>query len=247
MRPLTQPWFACPSSQICKASGLDFRCAAPACADGVDNDSDGKRDYPNEPGCASPSDDDEADSSPLPACSDGLDNDSDGATDFPADTACAAASDLSEAAACLNGIDDDGDGQVDGLDPNCVGPTSDLEAVCTEPVAGLLGAALPWSVGAASSGQPSRLTANCGGSAASPEQVYEWTPPTTGSYVFEIVAGNYDTVLHLHEWTCVSPVLACDDDAGAGTLCGSRPRSPRAFRSRWSWTGTRWVTPAATP
>ncbi len=38
--------------------------SAPQCFDGLDNDGDGKIDYPNDPGCSSPNDDDETDSSP---------------------------------------------------------------------------------------------------------------------------------------------------------------------------------------
>ena len=66
----------------------------PACWNGVDDDEDGKTDYPADPGCASPVDTDETDPSPggggggggventLPLCSDGLDNDSDSLVDL---------------------------------------------------------------------------------------------------------------------------------------------------------------------
>ncbi|MFN2389105.1 MAG: choice-of-anchor P family protein [Actinomycetota bacterium] len=64
-------------------------CAAPKdlkeCEDGVDNDGDGKIDFPNDPGCESPKDDDERD---LKECEDGVDNDGDGKIDFPADPGC---------------------------------------------------------------------------------------------------------------------------------------------------------------
>jgi prepilin-type N-terminal cleavage/methylation domain-containing protein len=40
--------------------------AAPACSDGIDNDGDGKTDFPDDPGCASPSDTDETDPAPPP-------------------------------------------------------------------------------------------------------------------------------------------------------------------------------------
>ena len=40
---------------------------APACSDGVDNDGDGKTDYPSDPGCSSTSDNDETDPAPDPA------------------------------------------------------------------------------------------------------------------------------------------------------------------------------------
>lgn len=64
------------------------------CADGVDNDCDGRIDFGVDPGCASEEDDDEHGSA---ECDDGLDNDEDGDTDFqisspscdqPGDTNC---------------------------------------------------------------------------------------------------------------------------------------------------------------
>lgn len=67
------------------------------CQDGIDNDADGKVDYPNDPGCSSPTDVTEA---PNPACSDGLDNDGDGLVDYPNDPGCSGVRDDSEGVAC---------------------------------------------------------------------------------------------------------------------------------------------------
>jgi hypothetical protein len=63
----------------------------PACGDGVDNDGDGRADFPADPGCSGPSVGPED-----PACDDGLDNDRDGRIDL-ADPGCAAASGIREA------------------------------------------------------------------------------------------------------------------------------------------------------
>ncbi|MBS2021167.1 MAG: hypothetical protein JST92_02070, partial [Deltaproteobacteria bacterium] len=73
------------------------RCLT-ACSDGVDNDGDGKIDYPNDPACPSPQSDSEAkgDGWVMPACSDGVDNDGDGLVDFPADPSCVSAAGESE-------------------------------------------------------------------------------------------------------------------------------------------------------
>ncbi len=96
----------------------------PACSDGVDNDSDGFTDFPNDPGCTSAADTDETDP-PPPACSDGVDNDSDGFTDFPNDPGCTSAADTDETdppppAACADGVDNDSDGFTDfPADPGC--------------------------------------------------------------------------------------------------------------------------------
>ena len=65
------------------------------CSDRLDNDSDGKTDFPNDQGCKSASDDSEFPDAPN--CSDRLDNDSDGKTNFPADPGCDSAADDSEA------------------------------------------------------------------------------------------------------------------------------------------------------
>ena len=65
------------------------------CADGVDNDGDGKVDLAD-PGCASETDDDETDPPPPPAqCADGVDNDGDGKVDL-ADPGCANETDNDE-------------------------------------------------------------------------------------------------------------------------------------------------------
>jgi len=94
-----------------------------ACADGQDNDGDGKVDYPSDLGCSSAEDDTEA---PDPAaCSDSQDNDADGKTDYPSDPGCSSGNDTDEADPpkppfCSDGIDNDADGEVDyPADPGC--------------------------------------------------------------------------------------------------------------------------------
>lgn len=65
----------------------------PACRDRLDNDSDGRTDYPNDTGCT---DADDGTESPNPQCSDGVDNDGDGWTDYPNDPGCDSQRDTSE-------------------------------------------------------------------------------------------------------------------------------------------------------
>ena len=67
------------------------------CSDALDNDGDGKIDFPADAGCTSAEDNDETD---PPACSDGKDNDGDGAIDFPSDKGCTAADDTDETDPC---------------------------------------------------------------------------------------------------------------------------------------------------
>jgi|GEM_PF-2035409 len=67
----------------------------PACSDDIDNDGDGKVDFPADPGCASTEDSSEIDAL-KPACSDDIDNDGDGLVDFPEDPGCVNEADSAE-------------------------------------------------------------------------------------------------------------------------------------------------------
>ncbi|MEZ4402634.1 MAG: hypothetical protein R3B06_21615 [Kofleriaceae bacterium] len=91
---------SCPTSFACSGPAGTRTCQMAACADGMDNDGDGRTDYPADPGCVNSSDNDEADNCPsgpgCPQCSNGLDDDGDGQTDYPTDTSCVAASDNTE-------------------------------------------------------------------------------------------------------------------------------------------------------
>jgi len=104
-----------------------------ACNDGLDNDADGRIDYPNDSGCESPLDPAEEDPLIPRACSDGADNDGDGRIDFDHngngqrdgedDPGCDSAADDDESnlrlPECADGFDNDGDGKVDLDDSNC--------------------------------------------------------------------------------------------------------------------------------
>ena len=123
------------SSALALARYLPGGAAAlPQCADGGDNDADGRTDFPADPGCESATDDSEApDPALLAQCADGLDNDGDALTDYPADPGCESATDESEspdpAKQCADGLDNDGDALVDfGSDPGCESATDDSEA-----------------------------------------------------------------------------------------------------------------------
>lgn len=103
----------------------------PECSDFVDNDGDGKIDYPADSGCHSPNDDDERD---KPECSDGRDNDGDGKVDED-DPGCHTDGDPNDGddsyrpnhdderdqrkPECFDRKDNDGDGLEDEQDPGC--------------------------------------------------------------------------------------------------------------------------------
>ncbi len=113
------PALGCGRGRICRA-GV---CTVALCANGRDDDGDGVIDHPNEPGCESPTDDDETDPEVPPQCADGVDNDFDFDTDYPADRDCTSAADDDEDRTpdCSDGRDNDSDGLIDLDDPGCNG------------------------------------------------------------------------------------------------------------------------------
>ncbi len=96
--------FTCAAGSICNMN----TCTPTTCNDGVDNDVDGLTDFPNDPGCDSIDDNDEADDCPdginCPQCSNGIDDDADGLTDFGSDLGCISASDNLEIDECSAGV-----------------------------------------------------------------------------------------------------------------------------------------------
>jgi CARDB len=105
--------------------------APTACADGIDNDTDGLTDYREsggDPGCEGLTDSSERQAGA--ACDDGLSNDPDGLVDYSVlpggDPGCDSPTDPSElggTAGCADGVDNDVDGLTDyretGGDPDC--------------------------------------------------------------------------------------------------------------------------------
>ena len=102
----TAPVSECVPGLVCRdfSPGALTTCEEAVCIDGVDNDGDGKTDYPEEPGCESPDDGDETDPTTAPVCSDGADNDGDGVIDWPADDGCVSAADTAEVRECVPGV-----------------------------------------------------------------------------------------------------------------------------------------------
>jgi hypothetical protein len=104
-----------------------------ACADGFDDDGDGRADFPEDPGCADAGDFDEVDPPTPPACADGDDGDGDGYADFPEDPGCSGPGDPDERdparpPRCADGEDEDADGATDWpADPGCRGRGADSE------------------------------------------------------------------------------------------------------------------------
>ncbi len=101
--------FTCNAGFACKGATVGQKtCQVAQCNDGIDNNNNGgKKDFPQDPGCTSLSDDTETTVCPgvnCPVCSDGQDNDNDMATDFPNDPSCVAASGTSESCVSTEGV-----------------------------------------------------------------------------------------------------------------------------------------------
>jgi hypothetical protein len=86
----------CGTGYTCKGTMGSRTCQPSQCLDGMDNDSDGKTDYPYDPGCADPGDNSETNPGTAPVCSNGSDDDTDQTTDYPADFGCASAAGTTE-------------------------------------------------------------------------------------------------------------------------------------------------------
>src|SRR3989344_3075010 len=129
------------ANQYCDSSvsiTVNSQPATAQCSDNQDNDGDNKIDYPNDPGCFGPSDNDEFNTQTF-QCSDNIDNDGDGKTDYPTDPGCFGTTDNDESNAqtfqCSDNIDNDGDGKIDyPNDPGCFGTTDNDESNQTQSV-----------------------------------------------------------------------------------------------------------------
>ena len=170
-------------------------CLGPVCDDGIDEDSDGKTDYPADPGCGTPADGDEADtcatpSDPAcPACSNGADDDGDGSTDYPADPSCAAASGVSESCVQSEAV-------IVATGPvttgNTVGATNDYTPV-------------PGNV----NGHACSTT----GTHTAPDLVVQLDLPATQSLQLRLGPVGYDSSHSLLGATCAGAPIDCSDNA----------------------------------
>ena len=162
-------------------------CATAACNDGTDADGDGHPGYPTDPGCDSPSDNDETDTCPgagCPQCSNGIDDDGDMVTDYPNEPGCASAADDNEEDCSLTGV---------------------VEVMAT-PIMGT-------TTGESNEVSPSCSASSAAGDVTHqvviPGELETLTVDTNGS--------SYDTVLVMRQDDCGGSDWACDDDGGDST------------------------------
>lgn len=179
---------ACDAGYACKGTTTKT-CQPAACNDGADNDNDQKKDFPNDPGCTSPSDDSETDDCPngpnCPVCSNGKDDDKDGQTDYPADTACTSAAGTSESCASVD-------------------PVLPLTAAST--------------MGSTTTAHAD-FTLSCGDGTAAPDQVYQADLPAMTTVTFDMSVNNFDEILGVLGPACgAGAELDCNDTPGTITL-----------------------------
>ncbi len=187
-----EPGFICESGFTCRTN----TCVLAACNNGADNDADGLIDFPNDPGCTSPSDDDEADNCPnggdCPACANNLDDDGDGLIDFDGnDLGCQSASDNLELDECIAGV-----------------------SVIELPDTGASGTTPPSANG-------SDFTPTCHTSTSSTEDVYAYrNTRNLASLSFSTVGSSGDTVLSVRQTDCGSTgaEVACTNTQSGGEV-----------------------------
>ncbi|MCE9571662.1 MAG: hypothetical protein K8W52_00760, partial [Deltaproteobacteria bacterium] len=171
----------CTAGFACSGMPGSRTCQVAACHDGLNNDGDAKADYPNDPGCDSPSDNDETDDCPsgpnCPACGNGLDDDTDGLFDYPFDDACLSAASRSES--CSS----------------------------SEPIATLtMGVTTGTTLNASNDMDPS-----CGSSSGSgPDLLYQLDLPKLDSLEID-TPNSFDTIFQLFPGSCGAAALTCTD------------------------------------
>jgi hypothetical protein len=163
-------------------------CTTPVCNDTDDEDGDGAAAFPDDPGCGSPDDFDEADTCPAgpgcPECADAMDNDGDTQIDYPEDTDCSSASQLTEG--CAIESDPIFTMTSSPVSGNLVGLTDDFDLSC-DSTGGL-------------------------------DQVYYIQVPALQTLRLDTIGSPTDTVVAVYPSTCMGAALGCNDDSGgAGT------------------------------
>ncbi len=194
--PLAQSGaLTCGSGYTCSGTVGSRTCAPTQCNDGIDNNGDGKIDYPNDPGCTSPDDNTEDTVCPganCPVCSNTVDDDGDGLIDFPADFGCSSAAGASEAFCALE-----------------VDPVATITAATTTGTLANL---------------HSNLTLDCGFGFGGNDKTYvlKLPVPVESLTIDTLNSTITDTILELWDTQCEAPGIACDDDdPNTGTLLSS--------------------------
>jgi hypothetical protein len=176
----------CGTGLVCRTplGGSMNLCEKPMCSDGVDDDGDGKADYPEDPGCDSPADNDETDTCPgagCPQCADGVDNDGDSLTDWPNDPNCESASGKHESCVDTDAVPTIAAATTSGT---TTGTHNDSSQAC---------------------GSSSTMTA--------PEVTYRFHAPMALASLSITTTAAFDAVTAAYDASCGGTALACQDSA----------------------------------
>jgi hypothetical protein len=178
----------CATGYSCKGTVGSRKCQPAQCSDGIDNDHDGKIDYPNDPGCTDPGDDDETDPATAPVCSNHLDDDADGTTDYPADYGCSSAAGSSEVF--------------------CIGEMDPTSKITTKTTTGT-------TTGKSNDHQPMLCSLSASSMASDVAYALQLPVPVTTLQV-DTIGSSFDTMLYVRDTQC-SADIACDDDTGGNS------------------------------
>ncbi len=183
---------SCNTGFTCKGTVGSRTCQSGLCGDGMDNDGDGKFDYPNDPGCDSLGDDTEANPATAPVCTNTMNDDGDAFTDWPTDYGCTSAAGANETF--------------------CVGEvaTDIIGLVTTNPTTGTtVGGANNWP-------SATQCTSGSSPTSAGPDKAYALQVPVfLNSLTIDLsgAATTFDTVVQFRDANCTTQI-ACDDDSG---------------------------------
>ncbi len=178
--------FTCGLGYYCE--GGTMRCEPTECNNGIDDDLDGFRDYPNDPGCATPGGVDEGSDmcpfgEPCAECGNLMDDDGNGLQDYPADPGCVAGG--------------------DDLEYECVGESDPVERVSQPSITGS-------TIGLSDDFDPS-----CAFSNGAPDQAFVIEfPGTLSNLTVDTIGSGFDTMLQIRTPDCDSAEWACDDQSG---------------------------------
>jgi hypothetical protein len=192
--PLAQSGaLSCPTGYGCIGTAGSRTCQPAQCSDGIDNDADGTVDYPYDPGCSSPTDNDETDPATPPVCSNAMDDDTDGQMDWPADYGCSSAGGTSE--------------------QFCTGEMDPTSLITTKTTTGDTSAMT-------NDFQPLLCYYGTGSQAA--DAVYALQLPVpVASLQIDTIGTQFDTFVSLRDTQCGTE-LACDDSNGDATYDTSK-------------------------
>jgi hypothetical protein len=178
----------CAFGYACSGAMGSRTCQPSHCLDGIDDDGDGKIDYPFDPGCTDPADDDETDPATAPACSNTTDDDTDTLTDFPNDYGCSSAADTSEVF--------------------CAAETDPTSLITTKTTSGT-------TTGKANDLSPA---SSCAFFSTAPDVTYGLELPVPVQTLDITTSGALDTVVSVLDTHCATTLTCNDEDPNGTTV-----------------------------